>query len=187
MDSAPTRAREWQPDLDLNLFFQALLGRFLSENLPDCSVRPEHSLTDMMRYSPGLNPRRRKAPRPRPDFAVFSKAGSPQLLDAKYRDLWEHELPRDMLYQLSVYALSQPPRSTAAILYPTTSAGATEAAIEIADPVRGGTRAYVALRPVVVSQLVAVLGDDDAAGARGLAEALVRGSRLTPTGLHREA
>ncbi len=50
-----------------------------------------------------------------------------------------------MLYQLSVYALSQPKGSTAAILYPTTASTATRSLIEIREPSTGGTAGYVAL------------------------------------------
>jgi hypothetical protein len=86
------------------------------------------------------------------------------LLDAKYRDLWERDLPRNMLYQLAIYALSQPKAATAAILFPTITADATAAVIEIRDPVRAGALGYVALRPVVLDELmeaVRVNGDPD--------------------------
>jgi hypothetical protein len=62
-----------------------------------------------------------------------------------------------MLYQLAIYAMSQPMGSTAAILYPTEDPGATEAIVNINDPITAGTRARVALRPVVVSRLMRVL------------------------------
>lgn len=138
---------------DMNRFFQALLARLLSDGLPACKVQAESTLSSMMRYAPGKNPRQRKAPQPRPDFLVTSPVRRPALLDAKYRDLWVQGLPRDMLYQLAVYALSQPPPSQATILYPAADAHAVDAAIDIHDPVRSGARAQVVLRPVHLRSL----------------------------------
>jgi 5-methylcytosine-specific restriction enzyme subunit McrC len=149
---------------DMNRFFQALIERFLSESLANCDVRAEHGLEEMMRYMPHLNPQRRRSPRPRPDFLVLRDGRVAALLDAKYRDLWERDLPRDMLYQLAIYALSQPKGGTAAILFPTIIGDATAAVIEIRDPVRAGALGYVALRPVPLGELleaVRVDGDPD--------------------------
>lgn len=148
---------------DMNSLWQRLLERFLAENLDGYTVEREHGLTSLMRYAKGHNPKGRKSPRPRPDYAIRRGERIVTLLDAKYRDLWEHSLPKDMLYQLAVYALSQSRGSTAAILYPTTDAGARSARIDIRDPVSGAASAYVALRPVRLARLVDLLAD---AGAR---------------------
>jgi 5-methylcytosine-specific restriction enzyme subunit McrC len=156
---------------DMNLFFETLLLRFLSENLPGFRVDSQHGLTEMMRYVPGHNPRRRHAPRPRPDYAIRKKKKVLALLDAKYRDLWEHSLPRDMLYQLSVYALSQPKGSTAAILYPTTASTATGSLIEIREPATGGAAGYVALRPVHVGRLAELIESEGRLGRDAREEA----------------
>jgi 5-methylcytosine-specific restriction enzyme subunit McrC len=142
---------------DMNRFFQALVGRFLTEALAGYRVESEVSLRGMMTYAPGFNPLGRRSPLPRPDLVVTRGREERFLLDAKYRDLWRTELPRDMLYQLAIYAMSQPKGATAAILYPTDDPAATEAIIDIKEPTSESTRAHVALRPVVIPQLLNLL------------------------------
>lgn len=156
---------------DMNRFFHALLGRFLRESLPDWHVREEVSLSRFMRYSQDANPHSRSAPRPRPDFAVSrSRASPPLFLDAKYRDLWNLELPPSMLYQLAIYALSQQGQSSAAILYPAEGPIPRESVIEITDPISNETRATVNLRPVNLAELDQLVQGDDARSV-GLREA----------------
>ena len=137
---------------DMNRFFQALLTRFLSDYLPDHDVRSERRLTGLFAYLPGWNPCGRQPPTPRPDLVVIQGSKTVAILDAKYRDLWENPLPRDMLYQLALYAMSHE-GGTSTILYPTAHPQATEARIEVRDPRHGGRRAAIALRPVVLDRL----------------------------------
>jgi 5-methylcytosine-specific restriction enzyme subunit McrC len=165
---------------DMNRFFQALLSRLFSDGLPSCQVQEETALTGMMRYDTQRNPRGRQSPRPRPDFFVRSPSHPSALLDAKYRDLWNRELPRDMLYQLAVYALSQPPPARATILYPTSDGGATDAAIAISDPAHSGVRAHVVLRPVRIGSLVAAVRDSSMDGLQEIASSLVFGAGPVP-------
>lgn len=139
---------------DMNRFFQALISRFLSEHLTGVDVHDEYRLKGMINYAPGQNPRARRAPTPRPDFAVMRKHEVLAVLDAKYRDLWEESLPREMLYQLALYALGRPgDQRASAILYPTVDPAAREQALTICEPVRGAPQARVTLRPVNLLEL----------------------------------
>jgi 5-methylcytosine-specific restriction enzyme subunit McrC len=163
---------------DMNSFFQALMSRFLRENLPGHSIRDEHGLKGMMRYSPDYNPRRRKSPTPRPDYVVINQGQIRALLDAKYRDLWEEQLPREMLYQLVVYAISQRQHPQSSILYPTTNPLAKEARIDVSDPLFGRHLGQVCLRPVhlpVLESLVATTTGQARRNREALARRLAYG------------
>ncbi|MEM4217790.1 MAG: hypothetical protein QXZ09_07175 [Candidatus Methanomethylicaceae archaeon] len=133
---------------DMNRFFQALISRFLHEHLVGYTVRDERHLQGMLHYDAQRNPRRRRAPAPRPDFVILQGARPVAMLDAKYRDLWETPLPREMLYQVVIYALGKEASGQATILYPTLHSEAKEQAIQVRDPLTGGHRAEVILRPV---------------------------------------
>jgi 5-methylcytosine-specific restriction enzyme subunit McrC len=92
---------------DINQLFQDAVGRFLTAWLSDADVSQQHRLIDVFRYHPQFNPRHKRTPNPRPDYVMLRSGGIVAIADAKYRDLWEHDLPPEMLYQLSIYALSQ--------------------------------------------------------------------------------
>lgn len=163
---------------DMNIFFEALLTRFLTENLSGWQVHAQYRLRELFAYDPAHNPLGRRSPTPRPDLAIAQGGELITLLDAKYRDLWENPLPRDMLYQLALYALSQPQRPRATILYPTLTARAKPQIIRIQNPWRGEAHARIILRPVDLNALQTSLRAPGATGQkqrRDLAHALVFG------------
>lgn len=133
---------------DMNAFFETLIGRLIANCHNDYSVKDQFSLQDMFIYAPDYNPRRRRSPTPRPDFALMKQGRVVKLLDAKYRDLWEKSLPRDMLYQLAVYAVSGIGDKTATILYPSVTKNSIMQKIDIKDPVLGSKMASITLQPI---------------------------------------
>lgn len=142
---------------DMNSFFESLIGRLLANCKERYCVKDQFSLHDMFIYTPGYNPRGRRSPAPRPDFALMKDGNVVKLLDAKYRDLWDRSLPRDMLYQLAVYAVSGIGDKTATILYPSISDVPSVQKIDLNDPVSGQVMAKVILQPInllKVSELV---------------------------------
>ena len=145
---------------DMNMFFQALLCRFLKENLEGYDVRDEHGLKGMMRYSREFNPLKRRSPTPRPDFAILKNGKLLGILDAKYRDLWEKKLPRDMLYQLVVYAVSQVSNPKSTIIYPTLNSAAREQRIVVNDPIQGGQIGQVSLKPMDLNDFSDLITND---------------------------
>ncbi len=142
---------------DMNRFFEALVSRFLHENLPGYTVTDQHRLKGMLAYAPGANPQRRQAPTPRPDYVIARDGTIVAVLDAKYRDIWTHGLPREMLYQLAIYALSQSAGGSAAIVYPAIDDDAQPEAIEIREVIHGEYRGQVALRPLNLLRLESLI------------------------------
>ena len=139
---------------DMNRFFQALISRFLHDELADFSIQDEHALKGIFEYDKANNPQRHRVIVPRPDFAVLSHSKVIEFLDAKYMDLWETPLPANILYQLAIYAMSKStgkPRST--ILFPRLAAQAVEQVILLKYPVEGNRRAEIVLRPVNLFEL----------------------------------
>jgi 5-methylcytosine-specific restriction enzyme subunit McrC len=138
---------------DMNHFFEALMSRFLRENLRGYTVIDQYRLRGMMAYRPDYNPQRRKSPTPRPDYVVTRDGRMAAMLDAKYRDIWTNGLPRDMLYQLAIYARSQDDDGSAAILYPTLEPLAKPEIIDINEVFYGEHRGQVIMRPVNLERL----------------------------------
>lgn len=147
---------------DMNLFFQDLLSRFLRDNLPDYTVRDEHGLKGMIKYNAKFRRANRRSPTPRPDYAVLKSNKLVALLDAKYRDLWDKSLPREMLYQLVMYAISCDQKQST-ILYPTLTVHAKETRLDISHPLSGDHLGQVCLRPVNLNRIEELVSADTAA------------------------
>jgi 5-methylcytosine-specific restriction enzyme subunit McrC len=144
---------------DMNTFFQALLSRFLRENLEGFNVRDEYSLKNMLKYNPEYNPQQSRPPTPRADYVIEQRGVVRAILDAKYRDLWRNTLPREMLYQLVIYAISHSKKPQSAILYPSTDSNAKEARIDVADVQYGKHIGQVCTRPVYLPGLLEAISD----------------------------
>lgn len=146
---------------DMNVFFQRLLSRFLGDNLVGVRLADEVAIRNLFAYAPDANPKQRRAPAPRPDFAVFYDNVLHGFLDAKYRDIWERSLPAEWLYQLSIYALASP-CEVSVLLYASMCTESRDERVEIRQPVSWSDRkpASVILRPVPLRYLAELLGPD---------------------------
>ena len=71
-----------------------------------------------------------------------------QILDAKYRDLWDKSLPRDILYQLAVYAASGIGNHTSTILYPALNDVPSLQLINITNPLTQEHMAKILMKPI---------------------------------------
>lgn len=151
---------------DMNKFFQALLSRFLRENLEGFTVRDEYPLMHMLKYNNEFNPKGSPPPTPKADYVIEQYGVIKAILDAKYRDLWRNKLPREMLYQLVIYAISQSKNPQSTILYPSTDSNAKEARIDVADVLYGKHIGQVCIRPVYIPGLLEAISDGTVNGRR---------------------
>lgn len=147
---------------DMNAFFETLVGRLLENCCEGYYVKNQFILHDMFIYTPGFNPCGRKSPTPRPDFALMRNGKVVKLLDAKYRDLWEKSLPREMLYQLAIYAVSGIGDKTSTILYPSMSDEALIQKIDVKDPISDKKMASVILKPLNLIKVSEVIKSEKA-------------------------
>lgn len=138
---------------DMNRFFEALLSKFLRENLPGYMVRDQSRISNVVTYNKAYNPLKRPSPSLRPDYIVLDGNKTVAILDAKYRDLWASSLPPYMLYQLAMYALLGGCAQGAAILYPAANPEAAEQRVDICAPLAGTRQSQVVLRPVPLNLL----------------------------------
>lgn len=139
--------------IDMNKLFQDFIGKYIEDNLEGYTLKQEYSLNNMFKYH--LNPLNKSNVYPRADFAICKGSKVEFILDAKYRDLWEKPLPREMLYQLSIYALSGVENKKARIIYPSSNKEAKLQSIEIRNVVTGEFSGWVELQPVDVGELLA--------------------------------
>lgn len=133
---------------DMNFFFENLVGKLLEDFVEDYEVESQYSLKNLFKYKKGKNPRNKRAPISRPDFALKKDGEVIKFLDAKYRNLWEKSLPREMLYQLSIYAISGVGNGTSVIIYPALSDEPKEQEIEITNPITEEKLGSVLLKPI---------------------------------------
>jgi 5-methylcytosine-specific restriction enzyme subunit McrC len=172
---------------DMNVFFQRLISRFLHDNLTSARIVDEWALRNVFAYATNANPRRRRAPAPRPDYALFDGKTLCGFLDAKYRDNWERGLPVEWLYQLSIYALAAPAQ-VSVLLYASMAAEARDERVEIRQPLQWSSKGptSVILRPIVLPQLAELLGPDQggslAIERRRFADGLVAFQTRRPAG-----
>ncbi|HCH61936.1 MAG TPA: hypothetical protein DFR83_03965 [Deltaproteobacteria bacterium] len=154
--------------VDMSSVWERFLERFLEAFLPPgVQVAPQRTLRHLYRVAKapsGWHP-----PRPRPDL-VLSDHGAPSMvIDAKYRDILARGLPREILYQMSVYALAWSTHGDgvpAVAICP--SRGHPGEAWLTIHPPKGGVR-HIGVRTVDWSAALAAVRRRDHAAAQEMA------------------
>jgi 5-methylcytosine-specific restriction enzyme subunit McrC len=157
---------------DMNRFFERLLSRFLGGHVLGATVEDQRSIRGMFVATS------RRTPSPRPDYALVRGRRLLGFYDAKYRELWQSNLPAEWLYQLTIYALASPSKSSV-LLYASMKPDARDEEIQVRQPLAGTGKALgaVILRPVPLERLATLVGAGDDAehvsARRRFAERLV--------------
>lgn len=146
---------------DMNLFFESLVSKLLHSMSDQYSIVDQYRIGPLFNYEPRYNHKNKRSPTPRPDFALLKNGMVVQLLDAKYRDLWDKSLPRDMLYQLAVYAASGIGNQTATILYPAMNAIPSLQQINITNPLTQEHMAKIFMKPINLVQTAHFIENDE--------------------------
>jgi 5-methylcytosine-specific restriction enzyme subunit McrC len=149
--------------------FERAVARFLGDHLePPLSVTTQHRLREL--FSVVSGPARRP-PSPRPDLVAYRGDAVTAVLDTKYRDLSATSLPREILYQMSVYSLAfggaRP--VPAIVLYAVPDGTRTDSILRL--NVEHGAPRVIVLRAVGLDDLAHATRD--AAAAVRLARSLV--------------
>ena len=143
--------------------FERFVARFLTDHLPACEVLTQEKLRHLYRVTrggPAL-----KAPRPRPDLVVRRRLDrvTVGVFDTKYRDLWVTPLPREILYQMSVYALAWSESHgldvPAVVLYP--AVGGEHPDMEVSLRVRGAMPRRIVMRSVDWGEAAGLARDEE--------------------------
>lgn len=150
--------------------FERAVARLLTEHLPaPLRVDTQHGLGELYTVVSGHTGRR--APNPRPDLVAYRGSQVVAVLDTKYRDLSATSLPRDILYQMSVYSLAfggtRP--VPAIVLYAVPHGRRADTHLRL--NVHHGADRDIVLRSVGLDELAACIGQPEL--ARRLAAELV--------------
>lgn len=148
---------------DMSKLFEAFVVRFLTEHLETVEVCPQHTLKHLFRVvSPATGFR---SPRPRPDIVLRRDRRVVGVIDTKYRDLGSGSIPRDILYQLSVYALAwlddQRSDVPATVLYPRLGPAPTDRVVALRHGFRA-SESHIRFRAIDWSQASQALRNGDA-------------------------
>jgi 5-methylcytosine-specific restriction enzyme subunit McrC len=138
---------------NMALLFERFVTRFLEEHLPGEQVERQEPLHGFYRVIAG--PWGLSTPLPRPDLVVRRAGRTVAVLDAKYRDMANEGLTREILYQMTVYAVAHgigaQDTMRAVVLYPGRAPLPPDTAY--AFPTAPGADAQVILRAVDWSAL----------------------------------